>query len=442
MPHTIKFDKLRLSFLYILIPVSIAVTISVGSLILFMIDQFHLKIESGIVFLNPVVALGYLLLSIAIIFLYLKPHTRWKIISGRVISGIVFLFSLFTLIEFFGNIETHVVSTLYSKLRDSGSFNFNELMSIETGFLFLVLGLAYSCTSYKRILNKFSVTLNAVVFFISLVAIMGYVFGVPAFYKLHRLPDFNFFSALCAFALSIAGFFTRPVGSYFMILMSKGAAGAFARRVSVACLILPPLFGKLGLYYSTEGIPNSQAYALVAILCLLAMVGVVWKSSKELEQIDRNRLGTEKERLKSIAQTDAILAKAPIGIALFGVTGDLIKANQIFYQYIIKNTEQINITKIDILKQHLHCVQNFNVAHLINSELPGKSFEIEVVEDNKSIFLNLNFFVVKSAIGEFLGLGCSFVEITHLKEIESELRNARDEANSSNKAKSQFLANM
>ena len=97
MPHTIRFDKLRLSFLYILIPVSIALTISVGSLVFFVMDQLHIKIEPAVTFLNPVVALGYLFLSLSIIFLYLKPHTRWKIISGRIIAGIVFLFSVFLL---------------------------------------------------------------------------------------------------------------------------------------------------------------------------------------------------------------------------------------------------------------------------------------------------------------------------------------------------------
>ena len=62
-------------------------------------------------------------------------------------------------------------------------------------------------------------------------------------------------------------------------------------------------------------------------------------------------MGSEKEKLKSTAQIDSLLSSSPFGIAFFGTDGELIRANQIFRQYIQLHSTHTNFHQLDHFKK-------------------------------------------------------------------------------------------
>lgn len=434
MSEAIKFEKLRKAYLFVVVPSLIVLFISCLSVVYYLVSY-----DLGISFdyMNPVVSFCYILYSASLLLIHSKSSNNWIFYIAKVLSLMLFGFSLLTSLEFIFYLDTKIVGYFLEGFPQLASL-YNSQISFELGIVFLLLSLSLLLNSYRPNMNKLSLALNVVVLIVSLVSVNGYFFDVPEFYSIKSIDSFEMYSAVCALLLSLSGLFLRPIISYFSILMSNSSSGAFARRVSIACLLLPPALGKFGQYLFFFGMPSSFAFGIVAVLSLVFMIAVVWKSSTALELVDRYRLGSEQERTKFLSQREALLSEAPIGISFFNFDGSLIRANNIFNSLFLKNVS--NLYEIEAFKTKLPLEAKSKTI-----DFAGNSnfiFELELKDNDHIKYLSLNIFKIKSEDGLYSAIGCSCVEITHLKEIERQLIEARDLADSSNKAKSQFLANM
>lgn len=414
---------------------------TMGALLIsiFFFIYFFLVTKSDFIFenMNPVVSLCFMLYSAVLLLTYIKPENKWFFYLAKIVSVLLFILSVTTVIEhvfLYETVFSKIILNHFPKL----VFVYNTNISFEVGIVLLPLSLSLLLSSYRPNMNKLSLGLNILVLVISLISLNGYFFDIPEFYNLKSLDSFELYSALCSFLLALAGLFLKPLISYFSILMSKSSSGAFARRISVACLLLPPALGKFGQFLFYTGMNSSFSFGIVAVLSLVSMLAIVWKSSTALETVDKFRLGSEQEKSKFVSQMDGLLAEAPIGICFFNSDGSIIRANNNFKGLFLKETK--NFYQIEPFNNRYPKDVNGHIN--FSKEKNNYHFEIEIHDQNVRKYFNITLFKIQSTDSSYSAVGCSCSDITHLKEIQSQLIEARDSANSANVAKSQFLANM
>lgn len=434
MPQAIKFEKLPRAYLFVMLPTAGALLISI-----FFFAYFFTVTKADFIFenMNPVVSLCFILYSAVLLFTYLKPHNRWFFYLAKIVSVLLFILSVTTVVEHIFLYETPVSKFILHHFPQL-VFVYNTNITFEVGIVLLPLSLSLLLSSYRPNMNKLSLGLNILVLVISLISLNGYFFDIPEFYNLKSLDSFELYSAMCSFLLALAGLFLKPLISYFSILMSKSSSGAFARRISVACLLLPPALGKFGQFLFYTGMNSSFSFGIVAVLSLVSMLAIVWKSSTALETVDKFRLGSEQEKSKFVSQMDGLLSEAPIGICFFNLDGSIIRANNNFKALFLNEAK--NFYEIQPFKNRYPTDSSQEID--FNQEKNNYNFEIEIQDGKIKKFLNVTLFKIQSTDSSYSAVGCSCSDITHLKEIQSQLIEARDSANTANVAKSQFLANM
>ena len=89
-------------------------------------------------------------------------------------------------------------------------------------------------------------------------------------------------------------------------------------------------------------------------------------------------------------------------------------------------------------------IENYPVNQILNDKKILKNFILGIKrpDNTKTIWVLLNGFPVFNYNGEIIEVVTSFIEITELKMLEIELTKAKNQAESANKAKSNFLMNM
>ncbi|MCY7403607.1 MAG: EAL domain-containing protein, partial [Cryobacterium sp.] len=181
---------------------------------------------------------------------------------------------------------------------------------------------------------------------ISLIAVLGYAYGVSSLYTVGGFTSMALPTALGLAVSSVSILLQRPSSGLIAVLRDQGSAGQLLRPV-IPTLFLGPfvlgwldIFGRrLGWYDAVFGVA-----ILIAAMTVLG-VGLTWIAARRLRELDRQRdagtralaeanhtlEATVDSRTRQLAETadtlHTLIKIAPVGIVQLDAAGGLVSAN-------------------------------------------------------------------------------------------------------------------
>ncbi|GEM_PF-5484741 len=250
---------------------------------------------------------------------------RWRavqLISATTVFGV----ALATLLEYRLDIQ-FVIDRLFlagADLRDHSPFP--GRMAISTATNFLLAGAALVILDTSR--PWFPHALAWLSIGISTLTLLGYVYGVSAFYERSFFSTVSLYSAIGTLLAGVGILLIRPAHGLVSLLVSSTVGGLLARRLLPLAVATPLLIGWLriegerrAIYDSTLGV----ALASVAYLILFSLF--TWRDAEALRRTDELRLDAEHIRQENQAQMNGLIESAMDAIIMLDETHSIIVFN-------------------------------------------------------------------------------------------------------------------
>ena len=305
------------------------IAILVGCLVLdgWLLDLEILKrIFPGLVAMNPTTALAFILAGGSLLLLQApdKPLKLRRI--AQALAFVVAVVGLLKLVEIlFGWNLLGIDQLLFRQELESEAAvtGVPNRMAPNTALNFLLVGCALLLvdrqTRRSYWLAQFLILVAAMA---SLLAIIGYVYGVTSFYGVSSYIPMALHTALTFIVLLVGFLCVRPDRGLIVIVASDRLGGVVVRRLLPAAILVPAVLGWLRLKGQQAGLYDSEfgvALMSVSSMAIFAVL-VVW-SARLLDRSDVERERAEEELRKSEERNRAVVETASDAIIVMTTNG-------------------------------------------------------------------------------------------------------------------------
>ena len=138
--------------------------------------------------------------------------------------------------------------------------------------------------------NWFNMSLVIAVFVISMLALIGYIYGVSSLYQIGAYSSMALHTALSFILLSIAILFARPERGLMQTILADTAGGNILRRLLPVVLVGPILLGWIRLWGQRAGLYDTAfGLAIMVISIITTLTIIIWLTAAQLTTIDIKR---------------------------------------------------------------------------------------------------------------------------------------------------------
>ena len=345
----------------------------------------------GMIHMNSVTALCFILLGTSLLFYSSNSRSRTAERIAVAFGAITAFCGIFSIVSFMTGSGISLDQFLPEVFRSPSR------MAINTSFLFILTGTC-SIFLYSRSNSVINAVQSLLLLcgFISLVAFLGYLYGISSFYDIASVKAPMALNTSIAFnAVSIGFLMVNTSSGFINILTGNSGSAKFARRLLPIVVILPLVLGlirivgeRAELYSYTTGIALFVA-AVIASFLLLILVNTYFLRKEEIRSESKANELIENER-----KLRAIVNKSPSAIYAKDLSGRFIMVN--------RRTEQINgITEKDMLGKTLKdilpsipdAVEKYeaNDRRVLETGIPMEFEEQAVLEDGMHTFISHKF---------------------------------------------------
>ena len=243
--------------------------------------------------MNPVTALSFVVLSAAL--LALSTTTGWGNALSAVLCAAVIAVGALKLIDIIGGLQIGVDTSLFTSQLDLAAMRPNR-MAPNTALCLMLSAIGVLLTQARHgaavIAGQLLAVFTAAV---ALFALVGYMYGVTAFYALPAFIPMAVHTGVCFLFISAAVLSARLDSGIMAPISDTGFAGQTARALLPAAMVIPLLLGWVRLMGERAGLfPSEVGVALMITGTVLVLAGLTWLNSRSLLAIDRQRAAAEK----------------------------------------------------------------------------------------------------------------------------------------------------
>jgi PAS domain S-box-containing protein len=260
--------------------------IMIGCLVLvgWALDNAVLKsIVPGLVSMKSNTALLFVLCGISLWIQNDRPEQP----AAQALAVVIALGEIVTLAEYAFNQDLGIDQIIFRD--DSLGVLHPGRMAPATALAFFLVGLALIFLD-RGSRGRLQEMMSIIVFAISGLALIGYLYGVSSLYKIGAYSSMAVHTALSHLLLSLGILFARPQHNLMRTLMADTAGGNILRRFLPTAIAVPVLLGWIRLWGQQAGLYDTAfGVALLVISLITTLTIFIWANARQITEIDLKR---------------------------------------------------------------------------------------------------------------------------------------------------------
>lgn len=383
---------------------------------------FLLTVLPGSITMKANTAIGFMCAGMAILYLTRVNSPRASIAAPAIFATIVIAVGAFTLLEYALHGDLGIDQLLF---RDWTSTTYPGRMAHITAVNFCLSGLSLLLLATRR-RTTLSQVLSLLTGMSALLAIIGYLYGVPLLYGSTKYTSMALHTGIGFLVLSAASLHARPSDGVMAIVCSNYAGGWLSRRLMPIAAVAPVLLGSI--YVHT----NSLADKRLALACLMAsqmmlFITLIWTLAYWINRFEAERTLATSALASSEENYRTMFEEAIVGIFQSTMDGKVLNVNPAMARMYGYESPGDLIESIDDIESQLYVdPEQFREFRRLMKENGGaQSFECQMYrKDGGKMWISANAHAVLHE-GKVVRIDGSFQDVTERKSLEAQLRQAQ-----------------
>ena len=257
--------------------------------------QFLKSVYPTFVSMKANTAVAFLLAGIALFLFSGEQNNESEKLAASLFSLIVILIGGLTFCEFVFGIDFKIDQLLFKEAAGKIGTSQPGRMAPNTALTFIVIGISLILLNAKSIRAFYlSLFFNATALLISWAAFLGYFYEIEEGYGIASYTKMALHTSLTFIVLSVGVIFLKSDQGLTAVIMGKDKSSISMRRLLLAAIFLPALFGWLRWRGESEGIYSTSLGMIIMVIgtTLIMSITILWIASN-LNRFEIERAKTE-----------------------------------------------------------------------------------------------------------------------------------------------------
>jgi len=377
----------------------------------------------GLVTMKANTALCFIFIGISMLLWYTGRTSGARRLLAQSAGGIVALVGLITLCEYLFGWNAGIDQILF-KDDAAAVLTFSPgLMAFNTALNFMIIGIALIILDVQNKRGYWpSQTLVVVSGAISILAFIGYLYGVKSFYfGIGRYTAMALHTAVLFVFVSVGILSARPRRGLMSFFIADNISGMIVRRLLPVAALIPLLLGWSKIWMERAGlIANEFGVSFVATANMIFIAVYIFWLVRVINRVDLARDIAQKESMNLEERYRALFKETSDSIFIHDMTGKLVEVND-------SACERLGYSRDELLSRSVKDIDSPEYRPLIQVRIAKLIRDKRLIfdsahvsRDGKAIPVEINAQVI-----EYLGKPAIFSiarDVTERKRIEEELR--------------------
>jgi PAS domain S-box-containing protein len=264
------------------------------------------RILPGLVAMNPVTALGFILAGVSLLFYWHSRQHQKQSSLGRIFGGVLIAIGVLKIGEYLFGWHLEFDQVLFKMQVQHDPRDIHNQIAPNTAFDFVLGGLAL--WFLNKAPRRFSVSaqnLGLTLGIVSLVPLTGYLYQATYLYSVGSFP-MALSTALFFFMLAIGVLLAQSESGVVALFLSQTPGGAVARRLLPIAFAVPISLGALQMWGERSSLyPGDFGVTIIVVGSVATFGSLTWRTAVLLNRSDAKRRIAEENLQKAHDELDA-----------------------------------------------------------------------------------------------------------------------------------------
>ncbi len=435
--YRIRLDRFKSFSEYLSIFIAfIGVIVLIGWM--FNISIF-LSPSSGFSTIKSNVGLVFILIGVSLFLLQTKRVNKNNRRITQILAFFVVLIGFLTLIEYIFNINLGIDQILFKETIGALHTSSPNRMAFSAALNTFLAGMSILLLDTKIYRDyRPAQFLAIIVGLVSLLALLGYVYGVSALYFIPQYTAIALYAALTFILVFIAIMFERPNDGVMSLIVSKSLGGVLSRRLLPLIIITPIILGLIWKWGVNTGFyDDSFSYVLLVFSIIIFLSIILWITAISIKKIDNDRYRVRENLRVSNLYNRSLIEASVDPLVTIDPNGKITDVND--STEVVTGFKREDIIGTDFSDYFTDPLKAREGYQKVFEKGIVRDYELEIKNKNGQITPVLyNASVYRDDSNNVIGVFASARDITELKESEKVLKLRLDELTRSNSELEQF----